>query len=288
MYKSFLGKVFLLCILIIAGMSLSAVISSMWISPESIAEELVLETQLQRNELRAFLILGHLCSFLIPALIYLLIVYRNNILSFLNRNSEFSVKALFWSIILLFVAYPCIAYLTLVNTSIEFPDALIQMEETSLVILKGILQMDHWTEFAFNILLIGLLPAFGEELIFRGIMQNEVHRKWQNGHLAVWLTAFIFAFIHLQVQSFLPKLALGAVLGYVYLFSGNIWIPIILHFFNNSMQVVAMYVSGQDLDGIENMEEQKIPVYVALISIALVFWAGKQMKSIQIPKNNES
>ena len=95
-----------------------------------------------------------------------------------------------------------------------------------------------------NILIIAVIPALGEELLFRGVIQ-QLFLKW-NGkvHLSIWLTAFIFSAVHMQFLGFFPRLILGAVLGYMLVWSGSLWLPIIAHFTNNAFAVVVTYFIG--------------------------------------------
>jgi hypothetical protein len=65
--------------------------------------------------------------------------------------------------------------------------------------------------------------------------------KWRSRHLAVWVTSLIFSLVHFQFYGFLPRLFLGALLGYLFLYTGNLWIPILFHFINNATVLVMNY-----------------------------------------------
>jgi len=80
-------------------------------------------------------------------------------------------------------------------------------------------------EVVINLLVIAILPALGEELVFRGVIQQKIAEQI-SVHGAIWLTAILFSTIHLQFQGFLPRMLLGAVLGYLFFWSKNLWIPI--------------------------------------------------------------
>jgi hypothetical protein len=60
--------------------------------------------------------------------------------------------------------------------------------------------------------------------------------------VAVWVAAILFSAIHMQFLGFVPRLFMGAALGYLFLWSGNLWYPIIAHFANNAMAVVLVYM----------------------------------------------
>ena len=92
----------------------------------------------------------------------------------------------------------------------------------------------------FNIILIAIIPALGEELFFRGALQG-VMKAWKGAKLAIWITAIIFSAIHLQFYGFVPRMLLGAFFGYLLFWSENIWLPIIAHFVNNVLAVIFYY-----------------------------------------------
>ena len=94
-----------------------------------------------------------------------------------------------------------------------------------------------WRSFALNIFLLAIIPAIGEEFVFRGVLQNLIAKASQKIHLSVWLTAFLFAFIHFQFMDFLPRFFLGAAFGYVVILTGKIWYSMILHFLNNALAI---------------------------------------------------
>ena len=56
------------------------------------------------------------------------------------------------------------------------------------------------------------------------------------------MTAFIFSFIHFQFYGFIPRLLLGALLGYALLWSGNIRYSMIMHGTNNALSVLLFYL----------------------------------------------
>jgi len=95
-----------------------------------------------------------------------------------------------------------------------------------------------------NILILALIPAAGEELLFRGILQP-IFRKWTgSGIWAVMITAILFSTLHLQFYGFLPRMILGMVFGFLFMWSGTIWLPFIAHLVNNIMPVIASYYVG--------------------------------------------
>jgi membrane protease YdiL (CAAX protease family) len=117
-----------------------------------------------------------------------------------------------------------------------------QAEDQAARLTESFLKMDTPGQFFFNIFMIGLLPAVGEELVFRGVIQK-IFTQWsRNVHVGIWTSAFIFSAMHMQFYGFLPRMVLGGMLGYMLAWSGSLWLPIAGHFVNNAGAVVFMYL----------------------------------------------
>jgi uncharacterized protein len=133
-----------------------------------------------------------------------------------------------------------------------------------------------------GLLVIAVIPAIGEELVFRGVLQRQVHRWSGNAHVAVWVAAIIFSAIHVQFFGFVPRVLLGALFGYLYLWSGNIWVPIIAHFFNNGFTVFLLYLqqTGAIDYNIESTEPMPILTILisAVLSAAIIYYLYKQFR----------
>lgn len=84
------------------------------------------------------------------------------------------------------------------------------------------------------------LPAVGEELVFRGLLQRSLGRWLHARHGSVWLTAAVFSLLHVQFLGLVPRFVLGLVLGYLYLWSENLLVPMVAHFTQNAGQVLLL------------------------------------------------
>jgi hypothetical protein len=150
-------------------------------------------------------------------------------------------------------ALPLINFMADWNSNIQLPGFLSGVEEwmrstekDAERLIKTFLTMDTVGELLFNLFLIAFLPAVCEELFFRGMMQPLVLRSVKNVHLAVWITAFLFSFFHMQFLGFFPRLILGAVLGYAAHWSGTLMLPMVGHLLNNGLAVLATWYIGID------------------------------------------
>jgi membrane protease YdiL (CAAX protease family) len=121
------------------------------------------------------------------------------------------------------------------------------MEGEAAEMIKGILVMNSMGEFLLTLFVVAVLPAVGEELVFRGVVQQQLERVTQNPVLAIWMAAFIFSAFHLQFAGFLPRMLLGAGLGYLFLWTRSLWVPIAAHFFINGMQIAGQYIQKNAL-----------------------------------------
>ena len=153
-------------------------------------------------------------------------------------------------------AVPAINLLADLNSRIELPESLASIEQifkrqeaAAAALTERFLKADHWGILVLNIGLMAVLPALAEELSFRGTLQQILAESQESGvksHIAIWVTAFIFSAIHMQFYGFVPRMLMGAMFGYLFVWSGSLWIPILLHFINNGLAVVAYYVLGEN------------------------------------------
>ncbi|MCF6352752.1 MAG: CPBP family intramembrane metalloprotease [Cyclobacteriaceae bacterium] len=163
------------------------------------------------------------------------------------------------------------------NQQIRLPEAfsgiesaLLLMEENMKVITEFLIDFDSFGSFLLGLVVIAVVPAIGEELVFRGLIQNHLFRISGNIHVAIWVGAFIFGAIHMQFYGLFPRMMLGGLFGYLYYFSGKLSYAMIAHFFNNGIAVVAVYM--HQLGKIEYDIEANEPIlwYQVLISAVVL------------------
>lgn len=163
------------------------------------------------------------------------------------------------AIAIMVCAIPGINLLADLNSRIELPESLDsieqflkQQEEAAAVLTERFLKADDIGILLLNIGLMALLPALSEELSFRGTLQQIITNGEGNKakvHVAIWVTAFIFSAIHMQFYGFIPRMLMGALFGYMFVWSGSLWIPVVMHFTNNGIAVLAYYFIGEDMVG---------------------------------------
>ncbi|MNR07910.1 CAAX amino terminal protease self- immunity [compost metagenome] len=134
-------------------------------------------------------------------------------------------------------------------------------------------------DFIVNLVMIAVLPAIGEELMFRGGVQRSLERAFGNPHVAIWLSAIIFSTIHVQFYGFVPRMLLGAGFGYLYYYSGSIWYAMFAHFLNNAYAVcAALYMQKHNMPLDKADEPIGFPWYGYLISAIITIALFKFFK----------
>lgn len=232
----------------------------------------------ERNWFRLALMINHFTMFLCAALIFGYLYHRNTFLEYLKIFNEppWLIIA-FWSIVILF-SYPVVGYLTKINEAIPLPDWTSGAGADTFKILGNVLHMEHPIELLIALILVGILPALGEEFIFRGIVQQKLTESISNPHLAILIASLLFGLTHMQLERLLPLTFLGLLLGYSFYYTKSLIVPIVLHFLNNSLQVVSLYILAEnDISKIE--EVPNIPIYQVLVSLLLTFAALIYAKS---------
>lgn len=198
-------------------------------------------------------IFSQLGFFVFPALLFGFLVDKNLFAFFkLDHLPQLSLTVL--GIVIIAAAMPFSDWLIYKNNLIQLPESLShieswmrQAEENAAKMTNLFLEMDSWQDYILNILMIGVLAAIGEELILRGILQPIFIKLAKHAHLGILITAFVFSFIHFQFYGFFARFFMGVILGYLYFYSRNLWIPIIVHFFNNAAAVSYVYFTNTPL-----------------------------------------
>lgn len=185
-------------------------------------------------------------------------------------------RSLMYAIVLFVGVLPLTNWVYAINQQVVFPTVVEQwlraMETNAERITQAFLAERSTSNYLINLLLIAALPALGEELFFRAVIQKQLYAWLRNPHLAVWLAAALFSALHLQFYGFLPRLLLGALLGYLFLWSGSLWLPVVAHFLTNALTISVIHFSqgahSERLEALGNPETGQ--AIFALYSLMLV------------------
>jgi membrane protease YdiL (CAAX protease family) len=192
-------------------------------------------------------------AFIVPAFLYAFL-YDGSAVSFLGLKAPQDKLSFILVTALMLSLIPFINALGEWNSHMSLPSSLsgvenwMRTQEDYLAqATKVLLEMPDARELWINLFVIGFLPALSEELIFRGVLQRNFCEWFQNKHVAVIMTAFIFSAIHVQFYGFVPRFLLGILLGYLFVWSGSLWLSVLAHFVNNGTAVLLTYLHSQQL-----------------------------------------
>jgi hypothetical protein len=141
--------------------------------------------------------------------------------------------------------------------------------------------------FLLTLVIIAVIPGIGEELLFRGLLQNILNHGLKNAHMAIWITGFVFAAFHGQFFGLVPRMLLGVLFGYMYLWSGRLIFPMIAHFVNNGFMLFMIYF--RDLGFIEyDIESTDNAPDLSVVLIFTILTAGILYLFYRIHKSNNN
>ncbi len=194
-----------------------------------------------------------------------------------------SLWSLLLALALVLSSVPFVNWLTEWNASLSLPESMRHIEEmmrrsedAAQAVTERFLDVDTIGGLLLCVFTMAIVPALSEELFFRGFLQNIFAQKWSK-HLAVFVTAFIFSFVHFQFFGFFPRFLLGVVLGYLYLFTGSLWTSIFAHFVNNALVVIFTIFSNWgivSLESIDNFGVDSPILIVASVVLMVVAMIG--------------
>lgn len=239
-------------------------------------------------------IISQTALFIIPPLLYVKLVEEKSIAVHFRFQNVRQPSTWFWAFISVFTITPLIGLLMQWNMNMDLPESMSsveewmkQSEEAANLVIESFLQTSTLSGLLLNLFMIGIIPAVGEELLFRGVLQQLLHRMISKPHLSIIITALLFSAFHMQFYGFLPRFMLGLVLGYAFYITGSLWVPMLIHFVNNSFSVIAAYLFyndkiGQNYDEI-GMTSQIIPIVLSVALTAYVYfrmWRNEKPQSI--------
>lgn len=134
---------------------------------------------------------------------------------------------------------------------------------------------------ALAIITIALLPAVCEEIFCRGFLLTSM-KPLKNSVFVIIAVAVSFGLLHLDLYTFLPSALVGALFALITIKTGSLLIPMILHFANNSLSVIAAYAgAGAGTDASEVLSGLSVQATVGYVLFYLglagiLFWfSGK-------------
>lgn len=228
--------------------------------------------------------------FIIPSLI-LKEISGFSFLKELKVNFSSYLLLILISSLVMILQNPLINLLAQWNASLNLPEWLFgvqQWMETSEaqaeILTEKFLKMNNVSDLLITLFIIAVIPALGEELLFRGTIQPIIQQIYKNQHIAIWLTAFIFSFIHFQFFGFLPRFLLGAFLGYLYIWGKSLVFPIVAHFSNNGLAVLLSYAKQNSILPalLQESEEVSSNAFLAIFSLLILIVSSIYFRRISM------
>lgn len=239
-----------------------------------------LETPLESPEIRIpiYVLQGFATLIgLIVTPVVLLYAFKKSAFAFF-RDQQFYTTTLFITPLIVLSFMGINSFFVQWNADLHFPEFLRSFEEWArekedyaAQLTAFMTEFKSIPELIVALVVIAVLPAIGEELVFRGLIQNELNRLTQNIHVAIWFSAILFSAFHLQFFGFVPRLLLGALFGYLYYWSGNLSMAILAHFTNNAAAVLSLYYYQRGTLEYNVESTEAFPLSVILTSCLFTF-----------------
>lgn len=208
----------------------------------------------------------------------------------LGLNRSVRIMNIVGVILVMIVAMPALNQVIVWNAQLSLPEFLSSVEvwmremETNATQMQDVLLSSTTIGgFIMALLVVAVLTGFAEEVFFRATLQRVIASNGINHHYAIWVAAFVFSLLHFQFFGFFPRLLLGAFFGYLFYWTGSVWVSAIAHAINNGVVVVSSFLinRGCNIDVTERfgVQENGFPmlacISVTITIIILVFFRKK-------------
>ncbi|MDG1476176.1 MAG: type II CAAX endopeptidase family protein [Vicingaceae bacterium] len=199
-------------------------------------------------------------------------------------------KSINYILILVFmvVLTPFLSWIIELNAAMVLPDFMSGIEQwmrdseqNAEQMTKAFLTFNGIGSLLYVLIIVAVVPAIGEELLFRGVLQKVFINWTKNAHIGIWISAILFSALHMQFFGFFPRLLLGLLFGYIFYWSKSLWLPILGHFINNGTVVIVSYLYPETLNETSSPfgeDAMSIVVYaVSFVVTSIVFYSIWQL-----------
>lgn len=237
--------------------------------------------------LYALLVSSSFGTFLLPGLI---LQRLESYFNYFPTESRSNYLPYILAVGIMFAFGPIMQLVGEANMQMNLPDSwagledwMRTQEDSMATLTERIVMVDSWGLLFANILVMAVMPAIAEEYYFRGSLMHIIQRLVKNYHITVWLSAIIFSAIHVQFFGFFPRMILGVFFGYMFVWTQNIWIPILAHFVNNATVAVVAFVytrQGKSYVDLQSYDAYPIFIYIGsfVLTVILAVWFYKYSK----------
>ena len=232
-------------------------------------------------------------AFIVPAVAAIAIFYRRPF-HVMGLDRAPSWKSLLVILLFYIVSVPAMNWLVHINEAMTLPSWMSgienwmrETEDSAAEVTKGILDINTIPMLLVTTFVVGFMAGLSEEMLFRGAMLRTMQDSRLGTHAVVWIVAIVFSAFHMQFYGFVPRMILGLWLGYLFVWSGSLWVPIIAHTLNNSTVVFFSYLSNKGIipegygDNIGIQADGSLPwlaIVSIIASIAIAIWASRYLR----------
>jgi membrane protease YdiL (CAAX protease family) len=231
-------------------------------------------------------------SFIVPAHIFSLLS-AGNYKEYFGFDKKPAFNTFLLVCLVMLCAMPLINAMAALNAQMQLPSFLSDFEnwlktaeERNKIVTQQFLKMDSFGDLWLNLFIVAFIPALGEEMFFRGAMQKTII-DWNKGniHKGIWISAIVFSAFHFQFYGFLPRMVIGAMLGYMMVWGGSVWLPVAAHFTNNAAAVILSYLIQKEhlpksIEEVGSVSEEIIYTVLSIVIVGyLLFRLYKSKKS---------
>ena len=299
-FAQFMFSLFVMVVSVLVFMLLSIILAIPFFGSANLMASLTPEGMTTPEGLvflKYFQVVQSIGLFIFPPLVigYL---FHGNFSEYLHINRTTTFPSYLYTGLAVLMLIPLINFVGEINSQMKLPASLSglenwmrTMEDAAKVLTEKFMKVEGIPGLLFNIFMIAALPAIGEELLFRGVIQRIFTNMTKNYHWGIWIAAFIFSAFHMQFYGFLPRMLLGAMFGYLLVWTGTMWAPILAHFVNNTMGVVGYYlidkgIISNDVEQWGTGNEQFLLVLFSLASTGiLLFLIYRNSLKTKMPAN---
>ena len=198
-------------------------------------------------------------------------------------------KSLIISLRLNPVSFPTMGYTVLFAFGLiilsDELDRIIQMYIPApdyIVNLKNTMEPESIIGYLLLILGIVIIAPIGEELLFRGFLQQFLEKYWKDVTKAILVTSLFFALIHMNPYWLIQIYLLGIMLGFLCWKTGSIVPSFLLHAMNNGISMLFSF-SEFSQSNLYSWNGHVAPL-ILVIGAALIYLGFRGINSLSIRK----
>lgn len=234
------------------------------------------------NFLRGMQAVQFVSLFVVPTFICLWL-FSTDHKKYLGWKKPPNAGYVFAGIGIMLIAIPFTSWLGELNRHFPFPKAMAgwmqEKEDEATKTIEALLTRHTIKDLLLNLLCVAGFAAVGEELLFRGMAQRILIKLFRSPWLGIIVSAAIFSAMHMQFYGFLPRFALGILLGLIYWYSGSLWVAMLAHFVYDAVLITLVYFNPEMMKSENNMQLSNLAlmgsISLALV-ILLVIWMKKR------------